>query len=436
MFGFGGSGIAGGGGGYYGPNHGPNYGPNHGGKKILPTLGVSIGLPFPTQQYPLSPYAPHVPNAHFGSISPNGVNLGLLNVNPLFSLQVTKSEHGEKLIKPFVNLHVTPTEGIIGSIGKIGNFFFAKKGPSQHHFHNHLHRYPPPPPPHYFDHQSSYPFENHHDHHHGHHHHPIEEIPPFLSHPPPPHLGPIIHGHEHGLPPHAFSEHPGFPPHHFYKDSGHNKDIIIDDIFTNPSLLGFRSNNISQNILSDFNYQSLYPQNDLNSLNFVKDDIRYARDYNNNNNNNQYKTNFVIQTSTQAPGTAEGSERVSFPSSRRRRDTDQVVPASLEKKESIEAEDESTELDSEGRALHAGKRQAFYQQPQYQQQQQQQQQKQCGPRAVCCRKPFKAPQQVQYNRCGVRNTNGITGRIKNPSYVDGDSEFGEWPWLVHNLKSR
>ncbi|KAL7052456.1 hypothetical protein ACKWTF_004867 [Chironomus riparius] len=135
-----------------------------------------------------------------------------------------------------------------------------------------------------------------------------------------------------------------------------------------------------------------------------------------------------------APGIAEGSEKVSFPTSRRRRDTDQKVPASIEKKVSSEGEAEenlSSENDSEGRALN-GKRQAYYQ-PQYPQQQPQQ--KQCGPRAVCCRKPFKAPpQQIQYNKCGVRNTNGITGRIKNPSYIDGDSEFGEWPWQAAILK--
>lgn len=77
-------------------------------------------------------------------------------------------------------------------------------------------------------------------------------------------------------------------------------------------------------------------------------------------------------------------------------------------------------------------------------QQQQQQPKQCGPRAVCCRKPYRAPHQQQpfplnqqpnkLARCGVRNAQGINGRIKNPAYIDGDSEFGEYPWQAAILK--
>ena len=35
------------------------------------------------------------------------------------TLQVSKNEHGEKLLKPFVNLHVTPNENIIGKIGRL-----------------------------------------------------------------------------------------------------------------------------------------------------------------------------------------------------------------------------------------------------------------------------------------------------------------------------
>ncbi|XP_050541303.1 uncharacterized protein LOC126905549 isoform X2 [Daktulosphaira vitifoliae] len=68
----------------------------------------------------------------------------------------------------------------------------------------------------------------------------------------------------------------------------------------------------------------------------------------------------------------------------------------------------------------------------------------CGPRQVCCRRPpaplsspiysGSSPNQVGYGQCGKRNTQGITGRIKTPSYVDGDSEFGEYPWQVAILK--
>ncbi|XP_030079630.1 uncharacterized protein LOC111604655 isoform X1 [Drosophila hydei] len=61
--------------------------------------------------------------------------------------------------------------------------------------------------------------------------------------------------------------------------------------------------------------------------------------------------------------------------------------------------------------------------------------KSCRINEVCCRRPLRpqAPPQ-QLGRCGVRNAAGITGRIKNPVYIDGDSEFGEYPWHVAILK--
>jgi hypothetical protein len=334
-------------------------------------------------------------------------------VNPLFSLQVTKNEHGEKLVKPFVNLHVTPNEGIVG---KIGNLLLAKKGALHKHYHHHLHRYPPPP----------FHYNEHGPHHAG-------EIEPFLPHPPPFHLGSNIHDqpppslhhqHHHNLLPYGFAEHPPF-----IKNSGLHRDVFIDDgISSDPSIF-FRNNNVPLN--NDLNYQSVYPQNSPKD-----DDVRYARGFSHGSfslENNQTNSKIIHSLPPQTPGSFEGGERVSFPSNRRRRDTDQLVPASIEKKESTSSV--SDEGDSEGRAFGNGKRQAFYQP---------QQQKQCGPRAVCCRRSIIKPQsppsqpppsqQVQYNRCGVRNTQGITGRIKNPSFVDGDSEFGEWPWQVAILK--
>ncbi|XP_075224753.1 uncharacterized protein LOC142326279 isoform X3 [Lycorma delicatula] len=63
----------------------------------------------------------------------------------------------------------------------------------------------------------------------------------------------------------------------------------------------------------------------------------------------------------------------------------------------------------------------------------------CPARQVCCRRPLAPPLQQPHYRphpptCGQRNTQGINGRIKNPVYVDGDSEFGEYPWQVAILK--
>ncbi|XP_066249866.1 uncharacterized protein [Euwallacea similis] len=61
----------------------------------------------------------------------------------------------------------------------------------------------------------------------------------------------------------------------------------------------------------------------------------------------------------------------------------------------------------------------------------------CGPRHVCCKRsprPQPSIPAVNRNTCGTRHSQGINGRIKNPVYVDGDSEFGEYPWQVAILK--
>lgn len=60
----------------------------------------------------------------------------------------------------------------------------------------------------------------------------------------------------------------------------------------------------------------------------------------------------------------------------------------------------------------------------------------CGPRHVCCRRPLRPqiPTPGNGRQCGTRHAQGINGRIKNPVYVDGDSEFGEYPWQVAILK--
>ncbi|XP_050671823.1 uncharacterized protein LOC126970132 isoform X2 [Leptidea sinapis] len=58
---------------------------------------------------------------------------------------------------------------------------------------------------------------------------------------------------------------------------------------------------------------------------------------------------------------------------------------------------------------------------------------QCGNTQVCCRRPLR-PQASNRGQCGIRHSQGINGRIKTPSYVDGDSEFGEYPWQAAILK--
>ncbi|XP_038223321.1 uncharacterized protein LOC119840688 isoform X1 [Zerene cesonia] len=58
---------------------------------------------------------------------------------------------------------------------------------------------------------------------------------------------------------------------------------------------------------------------------------------------------------------------------------------------------------------------------------------QCGQNQVCCRRPLR-PQASNRGQCGIRHSQGINGRIKTPAYVDGDSEFGEYPWQAAILK--
>lgn len=161
----GGLGLGGVGGGYGAGGYGYGGSPL-GNKKVVPTFGVSFGLPIPTyggNGYPINPFggAPAV-NQNFGSLSPNGLNLGLVNVNPLVSFQVAKNELGEKLFKPLVNLHVTPNANIIQKVGdlwKAKKFGFGGQPTVNQHYHTHTH-YPNPPeiyhPHQHYEEHSSY----------------------------------------------------------------------------------------------------------------------------------------------------------------------------------------------------------------------------------------------------------------------------------------
>ncbi|XP_067644003.1 serine protease filzig isoform X3 [Eurosta solidaginis] len=108
-----------------------------------------------------------------------------------------------------------------------------------------------------------------------------------------------------------------------------------------------------------------------------------------------------------------------------KKDEDKKKEESKRSKRDVKAEDKQGDegdadlpLDAEGRAYY-GNRPI---------------EKTCRINEVCCRRPLRPPQQQQLGRCGTRNAAGITGRIKNPSYIDGDSEFGEYPWHVAILK--
>lgn len=127
------------------------------GVKVRPTFGVSFGLPSGGGgSYPISPYGPNPSVNPYGHSlgGGNGLNLGLVSVNPLLSLQVSKDEYGEKIVKPWVNLHVTPNAGLVHKVGhlvhklKEPHYGYGHAYPPSYlHQHNHYHVPPPPHPP-------------------------------------------------------------------------------------------------------------------------------------------------------------------------------------------------------------------------------------------------------------------------------------------------
>ena len=98
---------------------------------VQPLIGVSFGLPGNSfGSYPLNPLSPTpLVNPYVGGLG-NGVNLGDVNVNPLLSLQFGKNDLGNKVFKPLLNFHVTPTveklaqlKGASAGLGGVGPGF-------------------------------------------------------------------------------------------------------------------------------------------------------------------------------------------------------------------------------------------------------------------------------------------------------------------------
>jgi hypothetical protein len=95
--------------------------------QLQPTIGVSFGLP---QTYPGYAGYPQNPVGSGGAGNPyytaqEGVEVGPVNLNPLFSLQAGTTDSGDLAVKPLVNLHLTPNGcGILGceKLGQDGIF--------------------------------------------------------------------------------------------------------------------------------------------------------------------------------------------------------------------------------------------------------------------------------------------------------------------------
>ena len=155
---------------------------------------MSFGLPQSGEgSYPINSYGgPSLVNPYPGyGAGSQGINLGLVSVNPLVSVQVTKDDYGDKVIKPFVNLHVTPNQGLVH---KFSNILAHKKQTLLGGFNGNYapQYYPARPPiyeepiyekPHFYSSQPHYPnygpvhyekpgYNHYHNHHHYHHQKP------------------------------------------------------------------------------------------------------------------------------------------------------------------------------------------------------------------------------------------------------------------------
>lgn len=247
-------------------------------------------------------------NPYFGSISPNGLNLGLLNVNPLVSFQFAKNEFGEKTFKPLVNFHVTPNENLIS---KVGNLFKAKKygygyGGQQstssvnQHYHTHTH----------------FPGQS-----------PIYHTPHHYEGPPHHYEGPP---HHYEGPPHHYESGPGqFGPSEYYQSgqSGFNGGGIGNEYgFSGPG--GYYRDAYSNNV--DITAPASYDFDPSTNTYLSRSANGSAVEQTN------YANNFPTykQSNAQNVATAnnnrnlaqnQGTQSVSFPSNRRKRSVDEFT---------------------------------------------------------------------------------------------------------------
>ncbi|KYB28923.1 hypothetical protein TcasGA2_TC031030 [Tribolium castaneum] len=362
---------------------------NNNNKKVKPTFGISFGLPNQGGGgYPINPYGPnpHV-NPYGGSIGGQGINLGLVSVNPLISLQVTKDDYGEKVLKPFVNLHVTPNNYLLHKFE--GLFHYKKNLIFNKHKHFHYHK------PH---HHNVHYYPTHH-HAHG---------PPIYHHGPPDYPGPE-YSYDHGPselsepPSYEHSVGPDYPPSHPYYDQGSALSYYDDPhnyggshgSYYDGSFHG-RAHDNTTNLVDGnsllYQLQQQYDSGQNIYANSLSDNSQSDDLYNSESQNSHSRRGKSLAT----------SNPIKFPSDRKRRDVT-MTPT---------------------KKSNTTKRQAHFGRPST-----------CGPRHVCCRRPLRPHVPTPGHRqCGTRHSQGINGRIKNPVYVDGDSEFGEYPWQVAILK--
>ncbi|XP_076624592.1 uncharacterized protein LOC143343509, partial [Colletes latitarsis] len=284
---------------------------------VKPTWGISFGLPQTGGPYPVGQYGANAlvnPYGGYGSAE-QGLNFGLVSVNPLLAVQFTKDEYGDKVVKPFVNFHVTPNRGLVQKLGHL--LAHKKQTLYETNGGNYAPQYYPSKPTVFYE-------------------------KPYYAKP-------------HHPPPYVYSSHRETPYTDEYSDYYRDGDNYDYDYEDHPHYYGVaRTNNDKSQ--PDEGHGQAVPK----------------------------------------AGTAG---KVSFPN-RRKRDARSRLPLT----------NDTTE-----RQFIAGAPRI------------------CGPGLVCCprRQSTTKPRPGQ---CGIRYTQGINGRIKTPSNVDGDAEFGEYPWQVAILK--
>ncbi|CAH0584212.1 unnamed protein product [Chrysodeixis includens] len=371
----------------FGGHHGIDY------KHVQPTFGVSFALPpAPNMASNFHPYNPQL--SPFGrSIFAGGINLGIATVNPLLSLQISKDEYGEKVYSPLVHFHITPSQHKIAALNQIFDdkkYYLLNKHLHYHTLHHPLHvspalhpgyPVPVPPPPYY----------------HG-------------PHVPPPHFGPSHHSLHSPRPlPHIPS--PPHPPHHYQHHASpvhyppHYEPSVYSPQYPNYEKENIRGpprgfNDYNEDASEDIGSED-YPYDEQRSLN---SNIASAN-VSNNADSGTYANRFAYSRSfdlpLKSPEANRGYQTIRFPDNRKKR-----------------------EIDVENIPLSVQERQGYFGRPPVQQ---------CRQNQVCCRRPLQ-PQAANKGQCGIRHSQGINGRVKTPAYVDGESEFGEYPWQTAILK--
>ena len=272
---------------------------------MQPTFGVSFGLPQPSSGYPINPYNSNPLHNPYGpALNGGGLNLGLVSVNPLLAVQVTKNDYGEKIVKPFVNLHVTPNEHVVN---KLGHLFHEKKQYLLNK-HEHYHHYNPYS-------YNNYPHQSYPS-------HPYRPIVPPVGHHPPPYPGighlPISHapvdyhgGYGIHRPP-TYS--PQYPYNHHNQYNALGAAIGSEDYYD-------EDNN---------NYDDTLQYNSYNNFGFersLNDSV--------NNKGLAYATRYAYSRSLNVPsnsGVNRENQAIRFPENRKKRE----IPVEISKSESQE----------------------------------------------------------------------------------------------------